>query len=179
MAYWKTEQGHRGDGTENLINVINNIYRLKNIALVTKTPTPIKVLSIKKGKIVNAFFEEKSTVDYTGIVQGYGIAFDAKETNEISFPLKNIHQHQIDYMEDFKNQKGCSFIICNFKRVDKFFLIPFEVIKKYWEDASCGGRKSIPIKALDEKYLIPMKDGLPHYIETFKLYLGSMKKKST
>jgi recombination protein U len=169
--------GHRGDGTEELINAVNEWYDIKGVALITKIPTPIKVLKLALGKIVEAFFEDKSTVDYNGMVQGRGICFDAKETDETSFPLKNIHQHQIDYMRKYKQQKGYSFIICNFKKYGKFYMIPYEVIHEYWKAKETGGRKSIPIDALDERYIIPIHNGLPNYIITLQTYIDDTKER--
>lgn len=50
-------------------------------------------------KITDGFFEAPSTLDYNGIYKGKYIEFDAKETkNKTSFPISNIHRHQIDYV---------------------------------------------------------------------------------
>jgi len=174
MTRWNST-GHRGDGTENLIDEINKLYKKNNLAIVTKVPVPIKVLKIKKGKITEAFFEKKSTVDYQGVVQGYPICFDVKETNNKSLPLKNIHQHQITYMNSIRNQKGYSFILCHFKSCRKFYLIPIEKINQYWNTMQNGGRKSIPIDDLDEKYLIKSENGLPNYLSALNIYLKSCK----
>ena len=47
-----------------------------------------------------AYFEQKSTVDYIGAAQGIPIAFDAKECAKDTFTLANIHQNQVDFMEN-------------------------------------------------------------------------------
>ncbi len=39
-------------------------------------------------EISKGFFEERSTVDYIGLVQGYPICFDAKETKLKTLPVK-------------------------------------------------------------------------------------------
>ena len=41
----------------------------------------------------------KSTVDYIGAVQGIPVCFDAKECGGADVPLRNIHPHQIAFME--------------------------------------------------------------------------------
>jgi recombination protein U len=164
--------GHKGDETEELINTVNQWYDLKEIAIITKIPTPVKVLRLVLNKIVEGYFEDKSTVDYNGMIQGFGICFDAKETEEASLPLKNIHQHQIDYMAKYKKQKGYSFLICHYKKYRKFYMITFEVLNEYWKSKDSGGRKSIPMLALDEKYMIPLQNGLPNYIETLNTYIS-------
>lgn len=160
-----------------MIDKINEQYDRQGLAIVTKIPTPIKVLKIKLGKIVEAFFEKKSTVDYNGMVQGYGICFDAKETDKDYLPLNNIHQHQIDYMNKYKSQKGYSFIICHFKAHKRFYLIPLELINHYLDNAKKGGRKSIPIEALDKRYIIPSQNGLPNYLVALNYYIDDCIKK--
>jgi recombination protein U len=157
---------------------MNDQYDKQGLAIVTKIPTPIKVLKIHLGKIVEAFFEKKSTVDYNGMVQGYGICFDAKETDKDSLPLKNIHQHQVNYMNKYKKQQGYAFILCHFKSHNRFYLIPIEIINHYWVNAKKGGRKSIPIEALDKKYIIPNQNGLPNYLVALNHYIDDCIKKN-
>ena len=80
MATWNS-RGLRGSTLEELVNLTNEIYREKKLALVQKIPTPITPVKIDKehGRISEAFFEKDSTVDYIGVVQGVPVCFDAKE----------------------------------------------------------------------------------------------------
>jgi len=172
LTRWKSF-GHKGDMTENLIEHVNSIYERKGMALITKMPVPVKVTKIGSGRIVEAYFEKRSTVDYYGICQGHSICFDVKETDRPHLPLQNIHDHQIEYMLKFKAQGGFSFVICNFKKDGRYFLIPIELIESYWRNASEGGRKSIPIDAIDARYEIPSQSGLPDYIVTLGTYINS------
>lgn len=169
MGYWAS-RGLRGSTLENLINTTNNQYKNKNLCLVQKIPTPITPLKIdnKTSTITSAYFEQKSTVDFIGVVQGIPICFDAKETNNKSLPLSNIHEHQIQFMKDFEDQKGIAFLIIFFKSIDEMYYVPFRVIKKYVDGSKVeGGRKSIPYDELDEKYIIKNEQGfLVHYLET-------------
>ena len=77
-------------------------YREKKLALIQKIPTPITPIEIDKSSrhITLAYFEQKSTVDYIGAVQGIPVCFDAKECAVKTFPLQNIHPHQIKFMEE-------------------------------------------------------------------------------
>lgn len=160
--------GHRGDQTENIINNINYVYLIEKQAVVNKIPTPVKVLKFDKG-MISGFFETQSTVDYHGAANGVPICFDAKETEDASFPLKNLHQHQVDYMNNFtKIGKGISFIVCFSKKRNKYYFIPLDIINKYWNGyISNTGRKSIPFSDLEE-YEIPLRDGLPDYLKLMK-----------
>ena len=50
--------------------------------------------------IKEAYFNEPSTLDYTGIYKNKYIEFDAKETkSKTSFPLSNIHSHQLEHIK--------------------------------------------------------------------------------
>ena len=107
MATWNS-RGLRGSTLEEMINSTNEIYQKKGLALIQKIPTPIKPIQIEKETrhITLAYFDQKSTVDYIGAVQGIPVCFDAKECHTDTFPLANIHQHQVAFMKDFEKQIG-------------------------------------------------------------------------
>lgn len=143
MPSWNS-RGLRGSLLETLINMTNDKYREQGLALVQKVPTPITPVNINdKGQITLAYFDSKSTVDYIGVVQGIPICFDAKECNKPTFPLQNIHEHQVKFMEDFESQDGIAFMVIYFSDTDEYYYSPFKEIKKYWNRAANGGRKSI------------------------------------
>ena len=168
---------HRGDGTENLINAINYVYLIEKKAIIDKVPTPIKVLKIQYGKIKDGYFEKDSTVDYYGSVDGIPFCFDSKETALKSFPLKNLHQHQVDYMTNFRDiGKGFSFIICHSTSDDIYYFITLEKILQYWNGyLDKTGRKSIPFSDLSD-CIIPQRDGLPDYLVPLKNYIKSYRR---
>lgn len=177
MAYWNT-RGLRGSVLEETINVTNERYRELGLALIQKIPTPIKPITIDKtkGVITLAYFDQKSTVDYIGVAQGTPICFDAKETTKEALPLANVHLHQIDFMEDFTKQGGEAFLIVYFKKYDRYFLFTIEELKKYYEIAKQGGRKSIPYAAFDETYEIFIEGGLYlNYLKPLAKYIQSKK----
>ncbi|MDD6844963.1 MAG: Holliday junction resolvase RecU, partial [Clostridia bacterium] len=107
MATWNS-RGLRGSTLEDFINLSNEKYLSSGLAVIQKIPTPIKPIKIDKDSrhITLAYFDQKSTVDYIGVVQGIPVCFDAKETAVDTFPLTNIHPHQITFMENFEKQHG-------------------------------------------------------------------------
>jgi len=173
MGYWNS-RGLRGSTLEEFVNITNEEYIKKNLAVIQKIPTSIKAIELdqSKGTITKAYFEQKSTVDYMGNVQGIPVCFDVKETSKQSLPISNIHPHQMSFMETFEKQKGISFIIIYFSSKEKYYFVPFKILKKYWDDAQNGARKSIPCKECLEKYEI-RKHGmfLVHYLEGLSTYL--------
>ena len=143
MSTWKT-RGLRGSTLEDLINRTNEKYRENRLALIQKIPTPITPINIDKEHrhITLAYFDQKSTVDYIGAVQGIPVCFDAKECATDTFALQNIHEHQVNFMEQFEGQGGIAFLIIYYSHKDIFYYLTLKQLLLFWKRASEGGRKS-------------------------------------
>ena len=142
--------GNRGMTLESDINLTNDYYIEKKIALIYKKPIPIKVLKINptKTRILDAFYEQKSTLDYSGIYKGKYLEFDAKETNsKTSLPLANIHKHQIEHIKNVIYFKGIAFLIVRFNYYNKTFILPGNILLDYINSTN---RKSIPYKFFED-----------------------------
>lgn len=173
MPSWNS-RGLRGSTLEELINLTNEKYRNHKLALVQKIPTPIKPISIDKNTrhITLAYFEQKSTVDYIGTVQGIPICFDAKECAGTTFPLSNIHEHQIQFMKEFEQQQGVSFLLLYFASKDTFYYLTFAKLEEFWKRSKNGGRKSFKYDELNPKYQISPYNGVTvHYLEMISMDL--------
>ena len=144
MATW-SGRGLRGSSLEELLNHTLELYRERHLALVQKIPTPITPIDIDKQTrhITLAYFDAKSTVDYIGVVQGIPVCFDAKECSADSFPMRNIHKHQIEFMQDFERQEGIAFFVFFYTEKRRMFYVPLALVKKYQKRANEGGRKSM------------------------------------
>ncbi len=166
-----TSRGLRGQGLEDMINMTNEKYRDNNLALIQKIPTPIKPINIDKENhhITLAYFEQKSTVDYIGVVQGIPVCFDAKECSVDTFPMQNIHEHQILFMKDFEKQGGIAFIIIYYTHKNELYYVPLCDILKFYERSISGGRKSFTYEEVNKAYKITTKNGVMiHYLETIQ-----------
>ena len=171
MGFWAT-RGLRGSTLEDLINLTNEYYMKKNLAVIQKISTPIKPVRIDRESrtITLAYFDKKSTIDYVGIVQGVPVCFDAKETKLKSLPIHHTHPHQIEFMQKFEEQNGVSFLLVNFSKEGRYFFLPFSVLSRYYEDSKNNGRKSIPLSAF--KYeIFPQGAAHIHYLKVLKAYL--------
>lgn len=170
MGTWKS-RGLRGSTLEDIINHTNEVYREKKLALIQKIPTPITPITIEKSTrhITLAYFDQKSTVDYIGAVQGIPVCFDAKECAVKTFPLQNVHEHQIRFMKEFEEQGGIAFIILHFTALDEMYYMPFRNLEKFWKRMEAGGRKSFTYDEIDKTYQIrASRDILVHYLETIQ-----------
>ncbi|MBQ8039381.1 MAG: Holliday junction resolvase RecU [Lachnospiraceae bacterium] len=161
MATWSS-RGLRGSTLEDMINKTNEKYRDAGLALIQKVPTPITPVRIDQESrhITLAYFDQKSTVDYIGAVQGIPICFDAKECSKDTFALQNIHEHQVQFMGDFEKQGGVAFFLIYFTQKDLFYYLPYEMLLYFWNRAEEGGRKSFRFEELNPEYVLPKKNGV-------------------
>ena len=160
MGTWNT-RGLRGSTLEELINHTNDSYREKHLALIQKIPTPITPVQIDQTSrhITLAYFDKISTVDYIGAVQGIPVCFDAKECRADTFPLQNIHDHQMDFMDKFEKQGGISFLLIYYTSRDELYYMRYEQIRKFWDRAAAGGRKSFRLDELDSGWFMELQNG--------------------
>ena len=170
MATWNS-RGLRGSTLEDMINRTNEKYAEAGLALIQKVPTPITPIKMDKEhrQITLAYFEQKSTVDYIGAVQGLPVCFDAKECASDTFALQNIHAHQVDFMDKFEKQGGISFFLIHYTHKDVLYYLPFEMLLFFWNRAQQGGRKSFRYEELNPAYVLPKKHGiLVPYLDTLQ-----------
>ena len=161
MATWNS-RGLRGSTLEDMINRTNEKYAENGLALIQKVPTPITPVKMDKEHrhITLAYFEQKSTVDYIGAVQGLPVCFDAKECAYDTFALQNIHEHQVDFMGKFENQGGVAFFLIFYTHKDVLYYLPYEMLRFFWDRAREGGRKSFRYEELNPEYVLPKKHGV-------------------
>jgi len=158
----KVYTGKRGQSFEMSLNYTNQVYINKERALINKRATPVKVLKSKGTRVLNGFYEEKSTVDYDGTYRGKSIAFEAKSTTRKSLPLDMISGHQINHLNKSENHGAISFLIVEMRSLGDVFLIPNNMLQKYIKNAKNGGRKSIPIDEMEVyAQLVESKNGVP------------------
>ncbi|HEY8406161.1 MAG TPA: Holliday junction resolvase RecU [Acholeplasma sp.] len=142
---------------ESDIETTNAYYLSHQIAIIHKKPTPIQVVNVSyparnKAKITEAYYRTPSTTDFNGIYKGYYIDFDAKETNsKTSFPLSNIHHHQIEHLKDVHQHGGIAFLIVQWKQYNEYYLVTITDLLPWWEGSQKDGRKSIPYHFFKEK----------------------------
>jgi len=168
MATWNS-RGLRGSILEDMINRTNETYAEKGLAIIQKVPTPITPIKIDKDHrhITLAYFDQKSTVDYIGAVQGIPICFDAKECATDTFALQNIHEHQVRFMGEYEKQGGVAFLLIYYTHKDLLYYLPYAHLLQFWNRAKDGGRKSFRFEELDLSYSIPKRNGvLVPYLDT-------------
>ncbi|MBP5301282.1 MAG: Holliday junction resolvase RecU [Bacilli bacterium] len=168
-------QANRGMDFEKYVNEANLFYQQKNIAIITKRATPIKVLRITGAKITEGFFEKKSTTDYNGVFNGIYIDFEVKSTlKQKSFPLHNIYQHQLEHLEKIINNKGIAFFLIEFVSLDKIYFLDAKHIINFKKN---NIRKSMPLKYIEKNGYLIKKTNNPIKVD-FLPFVKKLLKKS-
>ncbi len=169
---------NRGMGLESDINLTNQYYVDKKIAYIYKKPTPIQVTKVdyKNNSMIikEAFFKEPSTTDYNGLYKGMYIDFEAKETtSKTSFPLSNIHKHQISHIKNINDNGGIVFLIVRFVSLNKNFILMGNDFIDFLKN---NDRKSIPLNYFEEKGFIVDISYIPRldYLKVIDKILGGI-----
>ncbi len=169
--------GNRGMDLEHCLNESNVFYEEENRALIYKKPTPIGVVDVhysSRGKVIDkAYFKSPSTLDYNGLYRGKYIEFEAKETKHgTSFPLSNIHPHQIRHIQKVLDHGGIVFLVVKIQ--SNVYLLDGQVFLDFIQSSK---RQSIPYSYFLEKgHKIVEKINPPlDYLSVVdKIYFGGM-----
>ncbi|WP_047980069.1 Holliday junction resolvase RecU [Ornithinibacillus contaminans] len=155
---------NRGMTLEEDINLTNQYYLDTNLAVIHKKPTPVQIVKVNypsrsAAVITEAYFKQASTTDYNGIYRNRYIDFEAKETkNKTSFPLANVHEHQINHMKSIVDHGGICFMIIRFAVLNETYYLQADKLFKHWYEKQRDGRKSIPYNQIkQEGFEIPFK----------------------
>lgn len=182
----KISTSNRGMKFEEIINESNEQYLKRDIAVIHKKPTPVQIVEVdypkrSMAKINEAYYKTPSTTDYNGVYKGYYIDFDAKQCNSTtSFPISNIHEHQIKHLNDITRHGGIGFLLIQLTRFDEILLLETDKMNYFLKRKNDGGKKSITIDELRESsYLI--KESFPirvPYLDAVDKIIEKMKEKS-
>ena len=171
---------NRGMTLEADLGATNQFYLINDVAVIYKKPTPITISKVNypsriEAVIKEGYFRTPSTTDYNGVYKGKYIDFEAKETkSHTSFPLSNIHKHQIEHLRKISNHGGIGFLIVRFTMINKTFLLTFSALDHF---LNTNNRKSIPISFFEKNgYVIKDKyNPRVDYLSIIdKLYFGGI-----
>ncbi|KXT77350.1 Holliday junction resolvase RecU [Streptococcus sp. DD13] len=145
---------NRGMSFEAAINDSNHYYLARGIAVIHKKPTPIQIVKVdypkrSRAKIIEAYFRQASTTDYSGVYKGHYIDFEAKETRQkTAMPMKNFHSHQIEHMDQVLAQGGICFVLLHFSTLKETYLLPASPLIAFYKIDQ--GSKSMPLSYIRE-----------------------------
>lgn len=174
-----TNFANRGMNFETAINATNDYYLHHGLAVIHKKPTPVQIVKVdyprrSRAKIVEAYFRQASTTDYSGVYKGHYLDFEAKETKQkTSMPLKNFHVHQIQHMEAVLKQGGISFVLLHFSSLKQTYLLPAKALIDFYQAEK--GNKSMPLDYIKKQAYLVKEAAFPQvpYLDIIeKNFLG-------
>lgn len=121
-----TRKSNLGKVFEDLLRYINNLYRARKEAVISKVPTEWIPIRDDQGRIVSAKVENKSPVDFLGCYQGWAIAYDCKSTKDTRIRWDVVEDHQAEFLNDWMASGGVSFILVEFSTTGQMFVVPWE-----------------------------------------------------
>jgi recombination protein U len=153
------DYANRGAAFEQMIDYTNRLYEQMGKAIINKRPTPVKILGRNSKGMIHGYLEKPSTVDYDGTYKGRSIVFEAKSVSKLDrFDLKNIHDHQAEYLIKCDRAGAISFLLVEFTKHRTVYLMSAQTLDYYWQRKQKGGKgtQSIPIQDFDiHAYEVP------------------------
>ncbi|MEG0260650.1 MAG: Holliday junction resolvase RecU [Carnobacterium sp.] len=151
---YSRSHANRGAKLEMLVEMTNKKYSSALIASINKVPTPVKIKKVT-GKDVEGVKAKGEWVDYVGIYKGKMIVFDAKETTQERWPIKNIRPHQYAYLQMHSYHGAIAFLLVAFwlpgKNEPEVYILKIEQLKTWVENPKQGrGTQSIPLSYFRE-----------------------------
>lgn len=151
---YSRSHANRGMKLEMLVDMTNKKYSNALIAAINKVPTPVKIKKVE-GKAVEGVKAKGEWVDYVGICKGKMIVFDAKETKQERWPIKNIRPHQYAFLQMHSYQGAIAFLLIGFwlpqKNEPEIYILRIDQLKTWVENPKQGrGTQSIPLSYFQE-----------------------------
>ena len=135
-----------GDMFEARLDYACQWYRQNGVACIEKTPENIRrIRPLDKGQFVAVYSSDKSQVDYKGVYNGIGVAFEAKHFTGKSLPHARVKEHQLAMLKDFARCGGKSYILASHEDED-IYRIPLET---WLRSIKYSGKKSVSLKDMD------------------------------
>ena len=113
-----------GQNFENLVEKACGYYANRRIALIEKTPEPMRFIRRTPSGQVIAAFEKKAQPDFKGTVKGgRSVVFEAKHTSSALIEFDRVEPHQIANLRLHEQLGADSFVLISIK-LKSFYLVP-------------------------------------------------------
>lgn len=146
----------QGNAFEDTLDDLHALYAQRGEAVVVRSPAPIRILAYEQGGVVRGRLEGIGPVDYTGLVAGRGVAFDAKSTTAETWRLDALEVHQAAFLDQWAAQGGFGFVLLWLR--GPVWLLPWTTLRPLWISHRAGriaGTRAAPGTAsLTEAHLV-------------------------
>lgn len=140
-----------GKQFEMMIEQANQVYKLQGKALIMKAEPTVKTFGKGKEGFSKSVYAKSNGLDYFGSLKGgQGVFFEAKQTAETSFPLKQIKAHQVELFRAYEKLDTLAFLLVRFSKTGKMYLLPPKpLIEAYDGWTKYSNRASIPLATFE------------------------------
>lgn len=143
---------------ENILSVACDYYREIGIAIIEKTPEPMRPIKPygdrRRGQYI-ACFEKQAQPDYKGVLcDGVAVIFEAKHTDKERIQESAITETQRKNLDDFLRLGAKCFVMVSMG-FENFYRVPWSV---FGGMKANFGRKYMTLEDLDP-YRLPQKRG--------------------
>lgn len=149
-----------GQHFENLIDAACRYYEDKKLAVIEKTPEPMRpIKSLGGGKFV-AHYEKQAQPDYKGtLVTGRAVVFEAKHTGAAKIEQSRLSVEQCDRLQKHSELGAVTFILVSID-LQSFYRVPWETWRNMKEQY---GHKHMTIDELKPYKII--STGIIRFLE--------------
>ena len=135
---------------EEQIEAICEIYRLNNLAIIEKTPEPMKIIKHIENGHFETVFEKSAQPDFKGVIKGgRTVVFDAKFTEADRIKYQVLSDFQREELLGYHALGAMTFVLVGFLD-GKMYPVDIEIWDQMKEKF---GRKYIKQEELDEMNL--------------------------
>jgi len=163
--YQGTINKAKGKHFEEYIDKSFAFYEYKGIAVIEKTPEPLRPSkSLGNGKFI-AFFEKKAQPDYKGTIRGgKTVLFEAKFTSTDRMEQSRVSYDQAEQMTKYQRLGALCFVIVGFDS-GEVYRIPWSV----WQNMKeIYGRKYVTEEELKKYQVAIAQNGVLLLLENLK-----------
>jgi recombination protein U len=132
MARAKSSHANRGRAWEQTLDLFHARYESQRLAVVIRTPPPVKILrALKPGQFV-AVYAREGPPDYVVLADGVAIMAEAKHTTSERWSLSQLHEHQARRLEQWRSQGGCSVVLIRHAKSATSWAIDWRKLGPIW-----------------------------------------------
>lgn len=155
-----------GQNFEEQIEAICEVYKLENLAMIEKTPEPMKILKHIENGHFESIFTKSAQPDFKGTVKGgRTVVFDAKFTEKDRITYQALSDFQREALLAYSKLGAISFVLVGFMN-GAMYTVPIDewsTMKEHF------GRKYIKQEELEEMNFRAKrsKNGVIDFLEMF------------
>ena len=130
----KSSHANRGRAWEKTLEMFHRRYESTRLAVVVRTPPPVRILrAVKPGQFL-AVYEKQGPPDYILIADGVAVMAEAKHTASKRWPLANVHAHQAERLDGWLREGGASVVLLHHSSSGSSWVLMWDRLAPLWRE---------------------------------------------